>query len=151
MREELGYTVKGFSDNLHKELQNDEVLDIFKNAYINLDNPIKLNDYSFNKNKDNYNVILEVQKGGTIRRLSGKGNGMLDSVSNAIKHGLGYHYILTDYKEHAKEVGSNSLAISYVSITIGDKKIWGVGEDEDIASSSIKALLSAINRQFKEV
>ena len=151
MREELGYTVKGFSDNLHKELQNDEVLYIFKNAYINLDNPIKLNDYSFNKNKDNYNVILEVQKGGTIRRLSGKGNGMLDSVSNAIKHGLGYHYILTDYKEHAKEVGSNSLAISYVSITIGDKKIWGVGEDEDIASSSIKALLSAINRQFKEV
>ena len=151
MREELGYTVKGFSDNLHKELPNDEVLDIFKNAYINLDNPIKLNDYSFNKNKDNYNVILEVQKGGTIRRLSGKGNGMLDSVSNAIKHGLGYHYILTDYKEHAKEVGSNSLAISYVSITIGDKKIWGVGEDEDIASSSIKALLSAINRQFKEV
>lgn len=151
MREELGYTVKGFSDNLHKELQNNEVFDIFKNAYINLDNPIKLNDYSFNKNKDNYNVILEVQKGGTIRRLSGKGNGMLDSVSNAIKHGLGYHYILTDYKEHAKEVGSNSLAISYVSITIGDKKIWGVGEDEDIASSSIKALLSAINRQFKEV
>ncbi len=151
MREELGYTVKGFSDNLHKELQNNEVFDIFKNAYINLDNPIKLNDYSFNKNKDNYNVILEVQKGGTIRRLSGKGNGMLDSVSNAIKHGLGYHYILTDYKEHAKEVGSNSLAISYVSITIGDKKVWGVGEDEDIASSSIKALLSAINRQFKEV
>ncbi len=151
MREELGYTVKGYSDNMQKELQNDEVLNIFCNEYINIDSPIRLNDYQFSKNKNGYNVILEVQNGGVIRRLSGNGNGMLDSVSNAIKHGLGYHYVLTDYKEHAKEKGSNSLAISYVSIKIDDKDIWGVGEDEDIASSSIKALLSAINRHFKEI
>ena len=149
MREELGYTVKGFSDNLHKELKNDEVLKIFCDEYINIAQPIKLNEYSFNKNKNKYNVNLEVQNGDVTRRLSGSGNGMLDSVSNAIKQGLGYNYILTDYKEHAKEQGSNSLAISYVSITIAGKKIWGVGEDEDIASSSIKALLSAINRHFK--
>ena len=150
MREELGYTVKGFSDNLHKELQNDEVLAIFRNEYINLDNPIKLNEYSFNRDNNYYSVLLEVQNGDTTVKLKGSGNGMLDSVSNAIKNCLGYHYILTDYKEHAKEVGSNSLAISYVSITINGKKIWGVGEDEDIASSSIKALLSAINRSNKE-
>lgn len=150
MREELGYTVKRFSDNLHKELQNEEVLNIFRDEYINVAKPVKLNDYGFNKTKNGYNVILEVQNGEVVRRLSGNGNGMLDSVSNAIKHGLGYDYVLTDYKEHAKEQGSNSLAISYVSITIDDKKYWGVGEDEDIASSSIKALLSAINRRFKE-
>ena len=90
MREELGYTVKGYSDNLQKELQNDEVLNIFCNEYINIDSPIRLNDYQFSKNKNGYNVILEVQNGGVIRRLSGNGNGMLDSVSNAIKHGLGY-------------------------------------------------------------
>lgn len=151
MREGLGYTVKGYSDNMHKELQNDEVLDIFRKEYVNVQSPIQLNDYQFSKNKNGFNVILEVQNELAIRRLSGNGNGMLDSVSNAIKHGLGYQYILTDYKEHAKEQGSNSLAISYVGIDVDGKKVWGVGEDEDIASSSIKALLSAINRHLREV
>lgn len=150
MREELGYTVKGYSDKQHKELQNEEVLQIFREQYVNIDKPIMLKDYQFSKNKNGFNVILEVQNGDIVRRLSGNGNGMLDSVSNAIKHGLGYHYVLADYKEHAKDEGSNSLAISYVVITIDGQKIWGVGEDEDIASSSIKALLSAINRHFKE-
>lgn len=151
MREELGYLVKDCSDKMHKELQNDEVLQLFRNEYVNIEMPIMLNDYQFGKNKNGFNVMLELQKGDSVRHLSGNGNGMLDSVSNAIKHGLGYSYILSDYKEHAKEQGSNSLAISYVCITIDHHKVWGVGEDEDIASSSIKALLSAINRHFKEV
>lgn len=151
MREELGYMVKGYSDKLHKELSNQEVYSLFRTEYVNIDLPIRLNDYQFCKNKNGYNVMLELQKSDNIRHLSGNGNGMLDSVSNAIKHGLGYEYILTDYKEHAKEQGSNSLAISYVCITMDGKSLWGVGEDEDIASSSIKALLSAINRHFKEV
>lgn len=151
MREEVGYTIKGYSDNLHKELQNTEVFDIFCKEFINIDSPIKLKDYQFTKNKNGFDVSLEVQRDDMVRSLNGSGNGMLDSVSNAIKQGLGYKYILTDYKEHAKDEGSNSLAISYVSINIGGKKYWGIGEDEDIASSSIKALLSAINRHFKEI
>lgn len=151
MREQLGYVVKGYSDNKHKELQNEEVLEIFRSQYVNVENNLKLNDYQFSKNKNGYNVILEVQSGGQVRRLNGNGNGMLDSVSNALKHGLGYQYVLVDYKEHAKEQGSNSLAISYVCIDVAGTKVWGVGEDEDIASSSIKALISAINRMMPEV
>lgn len=150
MREELGYTVKGYSDKLHKVLQNEEVLQIFRDEYVNFGVPIQLKDYQFSKNQSGYNVILEISSGAEVKRLCGKGNGMLDSVSNAIKHGLGYSYILSDYKEHAKEAGSNSLAISYVSITVDGKVVWGVGEDEDIASSSIKALICAVNRYNKE-
>lgn len=151
MREELGYTVKGYSDKQQKELQNEEVLEIFRNEYVNFYGPCELKDYQFSKTKNGYNVNLEIQFGTEVKHLSGKGNGMLDSVSNAIKHGLGFEYVLSDYKEHAKEAGSNSLAISYVCITADGRNVWGVGEDEDIASSSIKALISAINRNIKEM
>jgi len=151
MREELGYTVKGYSDKQQKELQNEEVLEIFRNEYVNFYGPCELKDYQFSKTKNGYNVNLEIQFGTEVKHLSGKGNGMLDSVSNAIKHGLGFEYVLSDYKEHAKEAGSNSLAISYVCITSDGRNVWGVGEDEDIASSSIKALISAINRNIKEM
>ncbi len=45
------------------------------------------------------------------------------------------------------ELGQSSRAISYISITGEDGKVyWGAGMDTDIITSSILALFSAINR-----
>ena len=49
MREDFGYAVKNVSDHLHKELMPEEVLDIFQKEYVNINNPIKLVDYHFNR------------------------------------------------------------------------------------------------------
>ena len=47
MREDLGYTVKGVSDHAHKELSHQEVLDIFKNTYVNVQDPVELLEVHF--------------------------------------------------------------------------------------------------------
>ena len=39
MRESFGYLVKGISDKSHKELQPEEVLDIFNKTYVNIETP----------------------------------------------------------------------------------------------------------------
>ena len=45
------------------------------------------------------------------------------------------------------ELGQSSRAISYISITGEDGKVyWGAGMDTDIITSSILARFSAINR-----
>jgi 2-isopropylmalate synthase len=55
-----------------------------------------------------------------------------------------------DYAEHAMTAGSEALAASYVECQIGEeadtKIIWGVGVDSSITTSSLKAIISAINR-----
>lgn len=58
---------------------------------------------------------------------------------------------ILDYKEHALSMGSEAEAASYVYMERIDslRKTFGVGVDSNITKSSIKAMISAINRLYK--
>ena len=61
----------------------------------------------------------------------------------------GLDYMINTYTEHALEVGSSSKAVSYVEILSGSgESFWGVGIDNDIITSSIKAFVSAVNNML---
>ena len=56
---------------------------------------------------------------------------------------------LDSYTQHALEDATSSQAASYVSVKDKSGKVfWGVGIDSDIITSSIKALVSAVNRML---
>ncbi len=148
MREDVGYTVKSVSDHAHAELSAQEVLEVFTDTYVNINNHIKLVDYSFAK-ADKMNVTLTVEIDGNLKELTASGNGRLDAVSNAVKKQLGVEFSELTYEEHAITKVSSSQAITYVSITLENgKKVWGAGIHDDIIASSINALFSAINRSI---
>ena len=151
MREDVGYTVKNVSDRSHKELAPAEVLDIFKNEYVNINTPIELEDYHFVRKPDCMKAIVTISQNGETRDISAEGNGRLDAVSNAIKRYLNIEYSNLTYAEHALTSESSSQAITYVSITFADgKTVWGAGVHDDIIAASICALFSAINRKMLE-
>ena len=78
------------------------------------------------------------------------GNGRLDAVSNAVKSYTGLKYKIEKYEEHALKNGSNAQAVSYVEISDKNgKSFWGTGIDNDIVTSSVKALISAVNIMVK--
>ena len=149
MRETVGYTVKGYSDHSHKELSHAEVLDIFTKEYININAPISIIDYHFVRTPDAIKVLLTIENNGVRKDISAEGNGRLDAVSNAFKMHLGIDYSNLTYTEHALSSESSSKAITYVSITGSDGKVyWGAGVHDDIIAASICALVSAINRNL---
>lgn len=149
MREDVGYTVKGVSDRNHTELQPDEVLKVFTDNYVNINDHIKLIDYHFVRNPE-INVTLTVEIDGEVKDLKASGNGRLDAVSNAVKKQLGIEFSDLTYEEHALNKGSSAKAITYLSITLSDgRRVWGAGIHDDIIASSINALFSAINRSMK--
>ena len=149
MREDVGYAVKSVSDHSHKELSPAEVLDIFKNQYVNINAPIALEDYHFVRKPDSMKAIVTISQNGQTRDISAEGNGRLDAVSNALKQHLGLEYSNLTYTEHALSTESTSQAITYVSITFKDGKTsWGAGVHDDIIAASICALISAINRKL---
>ena len=149
MREDVGYTVKSVSDHAHAELSPKEVLDVFTDTYVNINDHIKLVDYHFVRNLE-INVTVTVEIDGEVKELTATGNGRLDAVSNAVKKQLNIEFSELTYEEHALTEGSSSQAITYVSITMQDgKKVWGAGIHDDIIASSINALFSAINRSIE--
>ena len=147
MREHLGYTVKSVSDHAHKELSAPEVRDVFQKTYLNKTSPFKLVDVSFIQKKDFFAVVT-LETGGQQREFSGTGNGRLDAVANAIQSGTGMEFTIDTYTQHALEQGSTSRAISYVGLKWGSGTItWGAGTDTDVMTSSVKALISAVNNK----
>ena len=148
MREEVGYAVKGVSDRSHAELSPEEVLAVFTDEYVNINNHIKLIDYHFVRTPE-IHVMLTVEVDGEVKELTATGNGRLDAVSNAVKKQVNIEFSELTYEEHALTKGTASQAITYVSITMkGGKKVWGAGIHDDIIASSISALFSAINRSL---
>ena len=148
MREDLSYFVKGVSDRGHRELLPEEVYELFQKEYVNVDAPVHLVDFLLRKAPDGVRageVHMEVD--GKPVTYQARGNGRLDAISNALQENLDISYKDLTYSEHALELGQSSRAISYISITGEDGKVyWGAGMDTDIITSSILALFSAINR-----
>ncbi len=150
MREVFGYHVKSVSDHAHKELQPQEVYDIFMQNYVNVEDSVAVPEVHFIKG-DGMKAAVTLNFNGEEKSVVSKGNGSLDAVSNAIKTVIGDCYTLETYTEHALEDGSTSRAASYVGIKCKDcdKVFWGAGIDSDIILSSVKALVSAVNLMLK--
>ncbi|MBQ9306633.1 MAG: 2-isopropylmalate synthase [Clostridia bacterium] len=150
MREDVGYAVKHVSDIAHAELSPQEVLQVFTDTYVNVNAPVELIDFHFVRNPDIHVTLTAVIDGEQVE-LTAQGNGRLDAVSNALCQKLPITFSDLTYEEHALTNSTQSEAITYVSITLpGGKKVWGAGIHEDIITSSIRALFSAINRSICE-
>lgn len=151
MRESFGYLVKSISDHNHTELLPNEVFSIFKNNYIDISEPLEVTSTHFIQ-RENIEATVSLEFNGRSAVATDVGNGRLDAVSNAIRSYTGVSYTINTYTEHALEVGSHSKAVSYVEITACDGKgYWGTGIDTDIVTSSIKALVSAVNNMIKNI
>ena len=146
MREDLGYTVKNVSDHQHKELAADEVQDIFRSTYVNVNTPIELLEAHFTQGEQ-FTAEITINVHGARKVYHGKGNGRLDAISNAVKKHFDIEFSLICYEEHALQSGSNSQACAYVGIQETDGTVaWGAGIQNDIIEASAFALISAINR-----
>ncbi|MBQ8229794.1 MAG: 2-isopropylmalate synthase [Clostridia bacterium] len=150
MREVFGYHVKSISDHAHKELSAQEVYEIFIRDFVNLHDKLCVVGATYeNVGADEVLGKVEIEYLGKTQTVEARGNGRLDCVSNAIKQTIGKDYLLDGYVQHALEEKSSAKAASYVSIVADGKTYWGTGIHSDIMTSSVRALVSAVNRMLK--
>ncbi len=150
MREVFGYHVKSISDRAHKELSADEVHEIFLRDFVNLRTKLFVKNAVYEDvDADTVHGKVKIEYLGEVKTVEVTGNGRLDCVANAIKLVTGREYDLENYVQHALEEKSSSQAASYVCITEKDKAYWGTGIHSDIMTSSIWALVSAVNRMLE--
>ena len=53
---------------------------------------------------------------------------------------------LLDYSEHTLSAASDAQAASFVELAVGEHVLWGAGIDSSTTRSSLKAVVSAVNR-----
>ena len=151
MREEVGYLMKGVSDRAHAELSPQDMLDIFKKNYMNVEKKFSIPECHFKQIDNGISAEVSIAEGDKVTVVTAEGNGRLNAVSKAIRKHFGLNYHLASYEEHSLTKQSNSLAVSYVGLSNDedDSMVWGVGTDDDIIKSSIEALVNAVNKKIK--
>ncbi len=146
MREDVGYAVKQFSDEQHKELSPAEVYEIFQEHYITNTPVFFIPECHFSQTEQGIMAESVINTCGHKSSIKANGNGRLDAISNTIKQFFNISYELTMYEEHSLSHGSSSKAIAYVGISCNSSVYWGAGIDEDIIKASISALVVAVNK-----
>ena len=149
MREEFGYHVKSISDHAHRELQPAEVYEIFLKDYVNRNALLDVEKAVYLDTAEGVVATVRMIINGQSVETCVNGNGRLDAVNNAIRKAVGLEYSLEQYTQHALEEKSTSLAASYIGLRLDGKLYWGAGIDSDIIESSVKALVSAVNRMLE--
>ncbi|MGA9659650.1 MAG: 2-isopropylmalate synthase [Asticcacaulis sp.] len=142
--------VQDITDASARELSGEDIWNAFQTAYhLTGTQGYELIEYDHKgpvRSGATRTFVGRIIRNGVETSVIGHGNGL---ISSAIR-GLNSHYDLglevVDYAEHALNKGSESQAVAYVECkTADDKRVYGVGIDHDVATASIKAVLSAAN------
>ncbi len=140
--------VQDLADELGRELQASDIWDVFRQVY-RLDEPqhFALVDYEETKAADGSRLFAgKIGVDGKEKTVSGRGNGLISSVCATLSDSFGVSIEVRDYSEHAMGSGADARAAAYVECTGPEGQvIWGVGIDEDVATASVRAVLSAAN------
>lgn len=140
--------VQRMADETSRELNAEDIWGAFVAAY-RLEEPQRINlvDWDETRAPDGDRIFAgTLSIDGENHTVSGRGNGLISSVLAALKEQCGTALEVSDYAEHAIGHGSDARAAAYVEcIDAKGRTVWGVGIDEDVATASVRAVLSAAN------
>jgi 2-isopropylmalate synthase len=141
--------VQRIADELGRELNADDIWQSFQHAYFLEEEraTFQLVDYEETRASDGTRLFSgTITVGGKRQTVSGRGKGLVSSVLATLKQTFGLEIEVLDYFEHALGKGSDARAAAYLECSLPDgQTIWGVGIDEDVATASVRAILSAAN------
>lgn len=144
--------VQELADEVGRELFAEDIWTVFQKTYhLNTPQHFQLMDYEETKAADGTRLFAgKIAVDDQEQSVSGRGNGLISSVVSTIGDTFGVKLEVKDYAEHAMTAGSDARAAAYVECTGPDgKTVWGVGIDEDVATASVRAVLSAANAVAK--
>ena len=149
MQADFSPHVQHMADELGRELGAIDIWEAFKQAYhVQTDNKhFQLVDYEERRATDGTRLFSgTIAVEGREQSVAGRGNGLISSVLSTIEESFGLSLEIVDYTEHALSTGRDSRAAAYLECrTPQGATIWGVGIDEDIATASVRAVVSAAN------
>ncbi len=154
---EFSRVVQGLTDSEGGEVSSEKLWEIFQDEYLPAPNSkpeLKWGRFELKRMKTESEMDGEVKLDIVLRdganevAASGTGNGPI-SAFLSILGAQGVDTRLLDYVEHTMSAGGDAQAASYIELDVAGKTLWGVGIDSDIATSSLKAVISGVNRAIR--
>jgi 2-isopropylmalate synthase len=137
--------VQAITDARGGELTPSELMEIFREHYLDYVRPYELVSYvHWSGERDRLTLLLLVD--GEMREIEGAGNGPIAALADAFDRSFGIMIQIRDYHEHAMSADTDAMAAAYVAVDVDDETLWGVGLHSSIATASLRAVTNGVNR-----
>jgi 2-isopropylmalate synthase len=148
MQADFSKHVQALADATSRELNAADIRQKFEEVYLpGAGDRIALVDYEESGAAGQRVFVGRIAVDGVEQSISGRGNGLISGVIDALAGTTGPVLDVVDYSEHAIGHGADAQAAAYVECRTDDgRTVFGVGIDADIATASVRAVLSAANR-----
>jgi 2-isopropylmalate synthase len=138
--------VQAITDSRGGELTADELLEAFREQYLDHVRPFELVAYTNSSEGDANQIAARVLVDGEERLIEGEGNGPIASLVDAFAKAFGVTIAVRDYHEHAMSASADAQAAAYVEADVDGDAFWGVGVHSSILTASLRAVVNAVNR-----
>jgi len=145
--------IQGITDATGKEITPEEIWWAFEATYLAGLPGLELlehdtSDHAGTGASDRTQLRAVIRVDGVTRTIVGRGNGPIAAFIDALARECALRLQVVDYVEHAVGSGSDATAVAYVESAAEDGGVvWGVGMSPNILSASLRAVVSAANRQ----
>ncbi len=151
---EFSQVIQEHTDEDGGEVTPEQMWQIFADEYLPVDSArwgrLALISVQQESNVGGETQIEAVLRDQDVEKIvSGTGNGPIAAFCDALRH-VGVEVRVLDYAEHAMSAGGDASAASYLECAIGERVLWGTGIDPSIVTSSLKAVISAVNRAQRD-
>lgn len=149
MQGDFSRHVQKMADDLGRELNAADIWQCFRQAYFvgDVAKRFRLVDYEESKASDGTHLFTgTILVDGQEQRISGRGKGLLSTILATMREAFDLDFEVLDYVEHALGSGIDARAAAFIECRLPDGRSgWGVGIDQDVATASVRAILSAAN------
>ena len=144
MQIEFSRVVQEVADDAGGEIAGARIWELFTETYLQHEAPLRLVSFtSSTSDGDRLEAVVEWQ--GEQRTVRGAGNGPIAAFVHALS-ALDLDVRVLDYAEHATGAGEEAQAASYLEVAVAGRVLWGCGVHPSIVTSSLRAIVSAVNR-----
>ncbi len=143
MQIEFSRVVQEIADGEGGEISPARIWQLFGDTYL-ADGALALTSYKHSSDESDTIEANVVWQGRPVA-ISGSGNGPIAAFVHALST-LDLDVRVLDYAEHATGAGEEAQAASYLELAVNGAVLWGCGIHPSIVTSSLRAIVSGINR-----
>jgi 2-isopropylmalate synthase len=149
---EFSGRVQQLTETLKREVKVDEIYQTLLAEYAIETGPYRLIDFDLLSGRQaDQRCVARVELSEQQLTVDGEGSGPIEAFVNALVESLNEPLNIIDYHEHALGTGKDANAICIVAINEGaEGRCYGIGLSRNTITASFNAIMSALNRRWRQ-
>jgi 2-isopropylmalate synthase len=148
---EFSGVVQKLTEQLDREVKNDEILQALMEEYVVDNGPYRLLNFDLLSGRQaDQRVVAQIEVSESRVTIDGEGSGPIEAFVNGLVDTLNEPVNILEYHEHSLDEGKDAKAICLLAINeASGRRCYGIGVSRNTITASFGAIISAMNRRWR--